>query len=80
MGPEEMILPHCSSGSGTGHPVQKLTRCFSETDDMRKEQAKLLLLSEKKKVIEVLNFPQNLLVDQAPTILLSSLKAVSVPG
>lgn len=25
---EEVILPHCSSFSGVGHPVQKLTCCF----------------------------------------------------
>lgn len=45
---EELILPHCSSGSGVGHPMQKLTCSFSGTGDMTKEQGKLLLLSVKK--------------------------------
>ena len=67
--------------------MQKLTYSFSETGDMRKEQAKLLLLSLKKMnpsldtgKLCARPFPQNLLVAQTPSVLLPSLKAVSVLG
>lgn len=67
--------------------MQKVTSSFSETSDRRKEQDKLLLLSVKKMYPSLetgklcaLSFPQNLLVEQTPSVLLSSLKAVSVLG
>lgn len=46
---KERILPRCSSGSGVGHPVQQLKCSFPVAGDMRREQAKLLLSSVKKK-------------------------------